>query len=268
MPLLENVDHSKRSTTLLVGRSGSGKTAAGLSYPKPMKVLDLDGRIRGGMVSWNSIKDIDYTYIPSKPSKGTVFDLINNEFAVLQTLINTAQCNYQTLFIDSLTWEATDLLLDAIKLTHTGQNKGGSDAGRKIGTMDMSGPEDYKFQSTGMIQTLAYLKTLSIPHIVASAHIIPRWIPDPSNKYGDKIESGERVDVTDKLAEKIPSMFDNVYRFENESAKYAKRFTFSAWGDLARTVYPIPLGDHDITGKNFYEFIQQWIPKMQEAGVK
>lgn len=261
MPLLENVDHSKRSTTLLVGRSGGGKTTAGLSYPKPMKVLDLDGRIRAGIVPWNNIKDIDYVYIPSKPAQGTVFDIINKELEVIQVLINTNRCELQTLFVDSLTWEATDLLLDAIKLTHAGTNKQGEDSGRKIGTMNMSGPEDYKFQSTGMIQTLAYLKTLPIAHVVASAHIIPRWIPDPKNKYGDKIESGERIDVTDKLAEKIPSMFDNVYRFERDGQKV----TFSAWeGDLARSVYPIPVGNHGVSSVNFYEFIQKWIPKKSE----
>lgn len=260
MPLLENVDHSTRSTTLLVGRSGGGKTAAGLSYPKPMKVLDLDGRIRGGMVPWVNIKDIDYTYIPSKPPVGTVFEIINQELEAIQVLINTGRLNIKTLFVDSLTWEATDLLLDAIKLTHAGPNKQGQEAGRRIGTMDMSGPEDFKFQSTGMIQTLAYLKTLPIAHIVASAHIIPRWIPNPQNKFGDKIESGERVDVTDKLAEKIPSMFDNVYRFERDG----QQVQFQAWqGDLARSVYPIPAGNHNISGKNFYQFIQQWIPKKE-----
>jgi hypothetical protein len=260
MPLLENVDHSTRSTTLLIGRSGSGKTAAGLSYPKPMKVIDTDGRIRGGIVPWNDIKGVDYTYIPSKNPKGTVFEMLNNELEILQ--INCSKGNGpQTLFLDSLTWEAIDLLLDAIKLTH-GTNKAGQDAGRSLGPMDMSGPEDYKFQSTGIIQTLAHLKTLPIPHILASAHIIPRWIPDPKNKYGDKIESGERIDVTDKLAEKIPSMFDNVYRFDRDG----QQVIFQAWfGDLARSVYPIPAGNHDVSGKNFYQYIQQWIPKKETA---
>jgi hypothetical protein len=263
MPLLENVDHSKRSTTLLVGRSGAGKTPAGISWPKPMKVIDLDGRIRAvSACPWVDVKDVDYSYIPSRVNKGTVYDLINQEFEVIDILCRTNQNNFQTLFIDSLTWEAADLLIDAMGLTHGSGSKGES-KGRTLGSLDMSGPEDFKFQLTGMINTLAWLKTLPIPHIVASAHIIPRWKPDPNNKYGDKIEEGERVEGTDKIGEKIPSIFDNVYRLENESTENNKKFTFQAWTDLARTVYPIPIGKHDFTGKNFYQNLQQWIPKKE-----
>lgn len=252
MPSAESIQPDGRSISLFIGRSGSGKSAAAYSYPHPIKVLDTDGRIRGGLTSWIERKGIDYTYFPSKPEKGTTFDALNNEFGILQVQCRNRECPYQTLVLDSLTWEAIDLLLDAMPLTHA-ENKGA-----RMGTMLVSGPDDYRFQSTGVLQTLAFLKSLPIPNIIATAHIVGRYgkrkdsngkIIDP---YGPSELIGEQLALTDKLAETVPSMFDNVYKFSKDDE--GKNFRFEAHGELARTTFDkIPHGYQDLTKKPFYE---------------
>jgi hypothetical protein len=261
MPLLKNINPIDRFLGLFIGRSGSGKTAAALSFPKPLKVLDLDGRIRGGIVPWNDLDGIEYTFIPSKPDKGTVFDLLNNEFSVLDINSKKGDSDLQTLVFDSLTWGANDLLLDAIPLTHK-PGSASDGRGRSIGTMQVAGPDDYKFQSTGIVQILAFLKSLKIPNIILTANIVNRWgrpkdqtgkIIDP---YGPSEVVGEQLVLTDKISETAPSAFDNIFKFEKIDTGRELKFYFSAQGDLARNTLGIEYGNLDITGVNFYNLLQ------------
>ena len=252
MPSATSIQPDGRSISLFIGRSGSGKSAAAMSYPHPIMVLDTDGRIRGGLTSWINREGIDYTYFPTKPERGTTFDALNNAFQVLQVQCRNRECQYQTLILDSLTWEAIGLLLDAIPLTHA------DGKGKSIGTMQMAGPSEYGFQSTGVLQTLAFLKSLPILNIIATAHVVGRWgkqknaageILDP---YGPNVLVGEQLALTDKLAETVPSMFDNVFRFSK--SQDGRQFRFEAHGELARTTHDkIPYGYQDITRKPFYE---------------
>lgn len=263
MPLLENINPIDRFLGMFISKSGHGKTAAALSFPKPMKVLDLDGRIRGGMVPWNDLKGVEYTYIPSKPDKGMVFDVLNNEFSILQIKAKTNQLDLQTLVFDSLTWAANDLILDALPITHATTNRG--ERGRSIGPLQIAGPDDYKFQATGVLQILAFLKSLPIPNIIMTAHIVGRW-GRPKDEKGETIDPygpseliGEQLALTDKIAEAAPSGFDNVFRFEKVVNKQETdvKFYFNPVGDMARNTLGMPIGNKDITGVNFYEYLKK-----------
>ena len=260
MPSAENIQPDSRFLGLFIGRSGSGKSAAAYSFPHPIKVLDLDGRIRGGLVPWVERKGIDYDYFPPK-DKTTVFQRLNDSFAALDVMLRTSVgVPYKTLVLDSITWEVIDLLLDAIPLTHAPSNQG--ERGRTLGTLQMAGPEDYKFQSTGTYQTIAYLKTLPIPNIIVTAHIVNKFAKDKNDKYGPNVIVGEQLSLTDKLAENVPSSFDNVFRFEKEDTGSAVKFFFEAQGELARNALNIHYGKFEITGKDFYKEM------MRLAGVK
>lgn len=276
MPSAENIKPDSRSLNLFVGRSGSGKSAAAYSFPHPLEVLDLDGRIRGGLVPWVVRKDLDYTYYPSKPAKGTTFEALNNKFEAIQVLARQGQYPYKTLVLDSATWFANDMLIDAMPLTHV-SGGGDGERGRKIGSMNVAGPDDYKFQSTAVIQMLAFLKTLPIPHIIVTAHIVNRWGKrrDPNGKiidpYGPSEVIGEQLVLTDKIAETLPSTFDNVFRFEKVDNGSKVLHKFSAQGEMERSTYNLPYGQIDITGKSFYDFlmtkIQVQTPTPTAAGV-
>lgn len=260
MPLVENMPVDSRILALFLGRSGSGKSAAAYSFPKPAKIFDLDGRVRGGLVPWIEKKGLEYQYFPPMSGK-MVFDQLNDAFAVLQQQCKSGN-PYETIILDSATWAANSLLLDAIPFTHTGTGPG-ADKGKKIGNMNIAGPSDYQFQSTGMLQIISFLRSLPIKNIIVSAHIVGRWgkrkdetgkIVDP---YGPSELIGEQLNLTDKVAETLPSSFDHVFRFEKHDTGNGLKFTFSGQGELARTPFPIPYGEIDITGKDFYKLLQE-----------
>ena len=272
MPSAENIQPDTRSISLFIGRSGSGKSAAAYSYPKPMKVFDLDGRIRGGLLPWIERKGLDYEYYPPKPDKGTVFDKLNGDFEALHVMCKTGQNYYKTIVLDSITWATIDLLLDAIPLTHAGNSSDGR--GKNIGTMQIAGPSDYQFQSTGTYQIIAFLKSLPIQNIIVTAHVVGRWgkrkdangkIIDP---YGPSELLGEQLALTDKLAESVPSSFDNVFRFEKEDTGSGVKFFFESQGELARSSYP-ELGYQrtDVTGKDFYQLLMSKVKKPAAVAV-
>lgn len=268
MPAASSIQPDTRSFSLFIGRSGSGKSAAAYSYPQPLHIIDLDGRIRGGLVPWIDRKGITYDYFPSKPSQGTVFEQLNNYFSALQIMTKNGQSQLKTLVIDSLTWNAIDLLLDAIPLTHASTQIQGESKGRTIGTLQIAGPSDYQFQSTGILQILAFLKSLPIQNIIATAHVVGRWgkrkdqngkILDP---YGPSELLGEQLNLTDKLTESVPSIFDNVFRFEKVDTGSAIKFFFEAQGELARSAYPeLPYNRMEITEKDFYKQLMSRVTK-------
>lgn len=261
MPLAESIQPDDRTLALFIGSSGDGKSAAAYSFPKPMKVFDLDGRIRGGLVPWIDKKGIDYTYFPPKPQKGTTFEALNSQFAAIEVLIRTNQAHYETLVFDSLTWAANDFLLDAMPITHAAA--GNDERGKKIGTMNIGGPSDYQFQSTGIIQIIAYLKTLAIPNIIVTGHTVNKWgkRKDASGKiidpYGPSEITGKQLNLTDKLSESVPTPFDNVFEFDKVDTGSSMKFVVSGEGQLARNTFGIPYGNHDITKTNFYEWLKR-----------
>ena len=117
MPLASNIQPDGRFLGLFIGRSGGGKSAAAYSFPKPMKIYDLDGRIRGGLVPWIDRTGIEYEYFPPLGAK-TVFEQMNDSFGVLQVEAKTNQLKLKTLILDSATWAVNSFLLDALPLTH------------------------------------------------------------------------------------------------------------------------------------------------------
>ena len=257
MPNFKNIKPEARFFGLFLGRSGSGKTAAGLSFPRPLKVYDLDGRVRGGAQSWID-PDFDYEYYPPK-DKDMVFKQLDNAMATDLILARSGKFPYKTLILDSLTWAATDFLLDAIPLAHA-DNKG-----KMMGSLQIAGPSEYSFQSTAIWQMIAFLKTLPVQNVIVTAHIVNRWgkrkkadgtIVDP---YGPNEIIGEQLFLTDKLAEAVPSSFDHIFRFEKSDD--GRQFWFEAHGELPRSAFNLPFGRIDVSSKSFYETM------MKTAGV-
>ncbi len=254
MPSADQITDDSRFLGLFVGESGSGKTAAALSFPHPIKVYDMDMNIRGGLTPWIERKGIDYETFP--PKDGNIFQKLNDSFTVLQMQCKMGQ-GPKTLFFDTLTKSAVSFLLDAIPLTHV-NNKG-----KSIGLLQMADPGDYGYQSTAISQIMAFLFSLPIPNIIVSAHIIPKYskprLPTGElNPYGENVIVGEKLALTDKLAATVPGGFTHIFKFEKRDSGSKLLFSFSAQGDLARTPFNIPYGDHDITGKDFYKTLMSF----------
>lgn len=256
MPKADQIKDDGRFIGLFIGRSGHSKSTAAYSFPGEKKVFDLDGRIRGGIaMPWINRKQIDYTSYPPKTGMGqnnnAVYERLNKDFELLLGGCIANQNPYETVILDSITFQAISVLLDSISLTHSGRGEG---KGKYLGTLAMAGPEDYGFQSTSINQVLGFLRSLPIRNIIVTAHIIPKW-GKPAGEGGqfkDSIIVGEQLLLTDKLAESVPTMFDNIFKFTKVDQGNRVQYYMSAQGEIARNTLNIPYGDIEITGKDFY----------------
>ncbi len=257
MPSAENLTDDTRFVGLFVGRSGSGKSAAAYSFPKPMKVYDIDLRIRGGLVPWVEKKGIEYTSFPPKGDE-PLFKRLNDEFAMDMIKIRSRQSNIKTFVFDSLTIGAKGLMQDTVDLVSKSERKGHQPQAGIV----TAEPGDYKLMYTAIGQILSYLKSIPGANIIVCAHIVNRY-KKAAEEYQPAVIAGEQLALPDKLAEIIPGDFDHVLRFEKVDAGNQLKFFFSAQGDLARSTYPIRYGQHDITGLNFYDKLKEYMPKVE-----
>jgi hypothetical protein len=85
-----------------------------------------------------------------------------------------------------------------------------------------------------------------------------------TNPYAESEEVGEKVSLRDKLGVDASIYFNEIYRFEKRSTPEGSRFYVNFDTDLARSALGLS-GEHDITGKNFYEF---WKGKVEELAAK
>ncbi len=161
MPSYRKITEGKRLMALFVGPKHSGKTAAACSVmtagsQKRVKVLDCDGRISGlDGCPWIDTSRVDYDYYPPKVAgNSTFFERVNTDLEALLTLVQTGKSPYETYVGDSATAFAKNLILDAIPLTHDNSK------GRRLGAMNITGIEEYKFESIGMDGYLSFLRSL------------------------------------------------------------------------------------------------------------
>lgn len=256
MPSAEKLMETPESrfVGLFIGRSGGGKTSALCSFPRPMVILDLDGRIRGGLSnSWIDPKGIDFEVYPMKGGRQATYEKLQKDLEMImakQGMPGVQQ--YKTLVLDSLTFETIAVLLDAIPLTHQDSK------GKKMGSLDMAGVAEYGFQSQFTYQVLAFLKSIQIQNVIATAHIVPKYGKAPgSSEYAANVIVGEQLNMTDKLAEVVPAYFDHIYRFKKvENGPRTQHFVKTS-GELERTGFrSLPI-EADITGKDFYQWMIQ-----------
>lgn len=262
MPSALDLTPEKRFMGLFIGPSGHGKTCAEASFPKPIKFLDFDGRIRGLLgAPWINRDKINYSYYP--PRELGLVDRINQELDLLDTAGRTMQTHLlpQTLVLDSLTSECFAMIVQSIGLTHSIGGKNDKKAGKYLGSTPMAGPEDYGFEATNTYSIMSYLRSLPIPNIIVSAHVVNQYGKiDGSNPYSESVVIGEKLSVRDKIGENIQIYFDHVFRFKKELVGDDEKFFVRFRGDLARTSYTsLPTGWTDITGKSLYETMMIFI---------
>lgn len=253
MPSATNLTPESRFMGLFVGPTKSGKTVAECSFPGPIKVFDFDGRIRGILgAGWIDKSQIEYTYYPPKTgaNQKPVYQTVNDDMEALLVQVSNGRCPYKTIVLDSLTSETFALLSDAVSLTHA------EGKGKRLGTVNMAGPEDYGFEATNTYNILSFLRSLPL-NVIVSAHIIDRFgKKDPSDKYSESIVVGEKLSVRDKIGENIGIYFDHCFRFDKEMVAGQERYTVQFRSEIAGTSFAkLPNGKVDITGKPFYPYL-------------
>lgn len=260
MPSCANLSPSRRFMGLFVGPKHSGKTSAACSFLRKgtqtrLKVLDGDGRINGILgCPWIEKDRIDYDYYPPRiaGNNKTFFERVNQDLEALLIEITNGKSIYETYVGDSATAFCRNLVLDAIPLTHA------DGKGKKLGTMNMAGPSDYGFESTGMDAYLSFLRSMPL-NVILTAHVVDRFgKANPEDPYSESIVVGEKLSLRDKISANMSIYFDHIFRFDRQMVNRKERFTVEFIGDIACTSYPnlIP-GKHDITGRNFYEFLME-----------
>lgn len=269
MPNASKLTPESRFMALFVGQKHSGKTVAACSWRraesgKKIKVLDGDGRIRGILgAPWIKPELIDYDYYaPRVASEKTFFDRVNQDLEVLEMDISRNQCPYETYVADSATAFCKNLILDAIPLTHA-ENKG-----KRIGTLEMAGPSDYGFESTGFDAYLSFLRSIPL-NVIVTAHIVDKYdkpLNDDGTKnmYAESIIVGEKISLRDKISANCTIYFDHIFQFSRQVVSGKERFYVEFVNNIACTSFPgLKPGKHDITDKNFYEYVMSLVKGQQ-----
>jgi hypothetical protein len=232
---------------IFCGRKGSGKSTAASSFPKPMKVYDLDRRIR----SLQGVEDIDYIQF----SSGAGFTEVDQELQNDINLINSGKYKYNTTLFSSLTSIQKLLMSDARKLIGDMRRldpKKYAKSKTVLGTLDMSEMMHYNYISQAIDQ-LFYNALFYFPqNLIIEAHIVTKWDKDGNN-------IGKALLGTEKIAESIPTLFGELWEFSKEDSSIATlppKYKVQFRGSLAdTTIQNLKQNTEDITGKGrtFYQ---------------
>jgi hypothetical protein len=164
-----------------------------------------------------------------------------------------------------------DFIMDAMPLTH-GMGKDNKFKGKKLGVLNMPGPEDYGFEANGTYQVMSFLRSLPIPNIIVMAHVIDRYgKADPNDDYSERVVVGEKISLRDKISENVQVYFDHIFKFDKSMVNQFEHYTCQFRSDIARTTFKdLPNGVVDITKRDFYKGIMAKVnpPEVEAALVK
>jgi hypothetical protein len=218
--------------SMFKGEPGTRKSTCALSYPTPqywvstdrkMEALQLPGK-RWGV----KMKDVHYDD----------YENWDAPYAKLKSF--QVNCPYKTIIVDSVT---------SIGDNMTGQTRKQKQAkgeGKMIGSINVSGLEEYNAEASAFQDLLHVLKDIQGYHkcnIILIAHVVGQRKDDDKNK----LTHHSRVIITggDKISGKVASLMTEVYHFdvkagfaETDEGEYAC-FTSHTGNDYARTSLPL-----------------------------
>lgn len=215
-----NIKYSMgRFVGLFVGSAGSGKSLAAMTFPKPIYLFDIDGRVK-------SIRNF-YSEQP-EILNGIEYESYINFDRMVDKLEQFTMDNFGigTIVIDSLT------TLGALTLRAGRQSRGGklfSFAGtekprgdRRLAGISIPTMEDYLLEASLMRDIIYSASKVYKCNIILTAHLVPETgevyddDDDSSKKKKDEpVEHTTYVLFTGgkKIAPIIPAEFDEVYKF-------------------------------------------------------
>ena len=234
--------------TMFKGEPGTRKSTCALSYPTPQYWISSDKKMnalalpakRWG-VNTNQIEYDDYDDYDKAEAKLKQFQL---------------NCKFKTVILDSVTSFGDNINRQTIAY------KKGKGEGKRIGTIHVSGLEEYNAEASAFIDFMSLLQDIHQYHkihVIIIAHVVGQRKDDDKNK----LTHHSRVIITggDKISGKIASKMQEVYHFdvkpgfaETDEGEYGC-FTSHTGNDYARTSLPL---ERRITfnGEPLYE---KWI---------
>lgn len=254
MQSTDNPQDSKGLFALFKGESGSGKSVAALSFPKP-HILDLDKKMPAIAQKHYNGKKFDWETFEDAYQIGAHFNWMKSE----------DKFPYETVIVDTLT-SLSGVILKTVD-TNKGQDiytmmknihptKGG---GKHV---EFRSYDSYNAEDMFLKSCIDELKFLwSRPgnprHVIVCAHIL-------SHESIQKTQVRRLVTAGKAIAAYIPAQFDEVYHFVAESGIEAdsksKRMIYTdAVGDNnAKTAYRIPIS-FDVSNQNFYDRLSEFV---------
>ena len=266
-----NLRTDKGQRILFISRSGAGKTTAAVSFPKNIYAFDFDNRFRGAApaIRWlgqEEFSKIDFDFY--NPKDG--FEAIDTKLNQIINLAEKNQCPYQTLDFASVGTLIYCLALDSQRKRGVPGAKG-EFKGKIRGKVEFLHPDDYNYVSTAlrliMYNYIFPLNEMGI-NTLFSAWVSDKWGKKPgSTQYDPPEVIGEKILGPGNAVEEFMGYFDEAYYFRKEPplvSSLPPKYTVEFSGPFAKTAYPLPSGQFDITGQNFFQFWKESIKKGME----
>ena len=225
---------------LFKGPPGSGKSIAALSFPKPLYLFDLDGRVKSPRNFYSDAPEV---------LAGVEYDGYTDYVKFAKKLESFQYTNpYKTIVIDGLTTLAKLILRFLLKskvdksllLPLSKEEQKGK---RTIAGIPIYDIEGYlgEAQILGECMTLCkkYLKC----NVIWTAHVITT---ETKQLGGGMTEHRSLLTGGNKIAAAIPVEFDEIYHFKTEggiiadSANGHVLYTRDVGRDFAKTALPLP----------------------------
>ncbi len=232
MPTMEDIPLDVLFT-MLKGEPGTRKSTAAVSYPTPQYWVSTDQKMEALALPMKrfGIKPKDVTY-----DDYSDWDKPKAKLEQLQV-----SCPFRTIIVDSITSIGDNMN------RQTRKQKRNDGSGKMIGSIQVSGLEEYNAESAGFQELIAILKDIHKFHkvnIILIAHVVGQR----KNDDGNKLTHHSRVIVTggDKISAKVSSYMTEVYHFNVKTGfnvdagddKYAL-ITRHTGNDFARTSLPL-----------------------------
>lgn len=258
MPSISDYSPAQKLITLHLSDSGSGKSAAAASYPRPFEQFDLDGRFDG---VWAAVKPQGFlesdniTFTRYYTRNG--YEPIQKKFLEMEQAMVAGRFPYKTIEIASV----TTLVQALINSSHKAQS------GNMVAGLRMSGPADFNFEVTGLKQVIDFLHILPC-NVIISGHIIEKWGKPKGPKgseYAPNVVTGEKISLRDQTGAFLASCFSNVFLFSREVVNGKMHYYVDFASDLAKNIFGIPPGIHDITGVPFYPYLMKVIGEIRNG---
>jgi|TARA_Y100000310_G_C20703439_1_gene832232 hypothetical protein len=248
MPKASNVPLLDRFFGLFTGDPGTGKSMAAQTFPRPIYLFDIDGRIKSSVNHFRAdpelLADIDFDQFRS-------FE----KFCVkLEALEN--RCPYKTVIIDSITTLAQLIFRDVLRQKGGGHilrevarnakrsqvNDEKGEGARRVGGIMIAGFEEYKVENSAFIEILDLAKYAIKAHVIFTGHTTDRTVMP--EKKGDDTTRRALLTAGKQVAAMIPVSFDEVWYFDtlgDISGNHEYVFHTKPTGpDFAKTSMPIP----------------------------
>lgn len=246
---------------LFVGKNGSGKSGAIASFAElgPLKLYDLDFRARGilGMADTLGNDLIEQIEVIQPDFEKGWADL-DKQLGLDLIAQKNGSFRFKTVAFESAATMQKFLVSDSQALrSRTGR------VGKKRGEITFWTPDDYNYSSMGFFQFYFQYARLLKCNVIVSAWMVDKWAKPTKEKsteedtYAANEVIGQKIVLTEKLAEEVPGYFDEVYCFEKEETSMGNgtKYICTFESTLAKTCHSSLRNKKrlDFTNKSFYK---------------